>query len=80
MICSFECTFCVLCVANVLEDVSQTAAVVLYRVLFVRRSIGAATTTLASVRQQTTAKLRPINVEAHREFAKSIKRTPPTER
>jgi hypothetical protein len=80
MICSFECTFCVPCVANVLEDVCPNCGGG-----FVRRPVRPSVNWrgdnyLGKYPATITVKLRPIDVKAHREFAKSIKGTPPPER
>lgn len=80
MICSFECTFCQDCVDNVLENVCPNCAGG-----FVSRPIRPAQEYVEGVSlQQYPASiekvLSPVNVEAHQDFIKPIKKIKPEDR
>ena len=80
MICSFECTFCKSCVDEVLENVCPNCGGG-----FCRRPVRPKQNLrnenyLGKYPASTEVKHRPVNTEAHREFAMKIKDTPPYER
>ena len=80
MICSFECTFCKSCVDEVLENVCPNCGGG-----FCRRPVRPKQNLrnenyLGKYPASTQVKHRPVDIEAHREFAMKIKDTPPYER
>jgi uncharacterized protein len=79
-ICSYECTFCANCVATVLGNVCPNCGGG-----FVARPIRPSINWkgdnyLGKDPASTTAKHRPVNMEAHTRFAAAIKPIPPEKR
>src|SRR5262245_12639222 len=77
MICSFECTFCRTCVANILENVCPNCGGG-----FCPRPIRPENDWtngdyLGSYPASTKVRHRPVSTTLHREFSKSIKSIPP---
>ncbi len=80
MICSFECTFCAACVADVLGDVCPNCGGG-----FVPRPVRPARdwrggNSLARYPAATTPRHRPVDAAAHDAFAGPIRGIPPRER
>jgi hypothetical protein len=80
MICSFECTFCVACVNDVLGNVCPNCGGG-----FCPRPVRPATNWkgddyLGKYPASTVVKYRPVDVEQHRQFALSIKTIAPEQR
>src|SRR5437867_573771 len=80
MICSFECTFCVDCVTDVLQNVCPNCGGD-----FVPRPIRPSKNwrgdnDTAHYPPSKTVKHRPVDRAAHEEFAKPIRNVPPAER
>jgi uncharacterized protein len=79
-ICSYECTFCVTCVDNVLENVCPNCAGG-----FVPRPIRPAKNWrgdnyLGKDPASPVVRHRPVERERHRVFAKELRRIPPENR
>ena len=80
MICTYECTFCKHCVDAVLENVCPNCGGG-----FCPRPIRPSNNLkndnyLGKDPASTKVRHKPVNIEAHREFSKSIKNVPPHER
>jgi len=80
MICTYECTFCKECVENILQNVCPNCGGG-----FVPRPIRPKHNLrndnyLGKDPASTTVKHRPVDIEAHRQFAATIKDIPPDER
>jgi len=80
MICTYECTFCKRCVDEVLENVCPNCGGG-----FCPRPIRPSHNLkndnyLGKDPASTKVRHNPVNIEAHREFSKSIKNIPPHER
>jgi hypothetical protein len=79
-ICSYECTFCVTCVEQVLGNVCPNCGGG-----FVQRPIRSATNWngdnfLGNDPAGTKVKHRPVDVAAHRQFLAKLKTIPPDKR
>ena len=77
MICSFECTFCRTCVANILENVCPNCGGG-----FCPRPVRPETDWkngdhLGAHPATTKIRHRPVNATLHKQFSKSIKSIPP---
>lgn len=80
MICSYECTFCRECVGKVLKNVCPNCGGG-----FVPRPIRPANNLrnnnyLGHAPASTTVRHRPVDAEAHQQFAEPIKDIPPEKR
>ena len=80
MICSYECTFCKLCVETLLENVCPNCGGG-----FCPRPIRPSQNLkndnyLGKDVASTKIKHRPVNIDAHRIFAQKIKHIPPHKR
>ena len=80
MICSYECTFCQSCVDSVIENVCPNCGGG-----FCPRPVRPShnlrdNNFLGNDPASTTIRHRPINIDAHKMFSKSIKAIPPHQR
>ena len=80
MICSYECTFCRDCVTQILENVCPNCGGGFHaRPIRPNRNLRNGNY-LGNDPASTTVKHKPVDVEAHKRFAASIKHTPPNTR
>jgi len=80
MICSFECTFCQACVDTVLDNVCPNCGGG-----FTRRPVRPSqdrkdSNYLGKYPASPKTKHKPVNVLAHRAFAATLSKIPPTDR
>jgi uncharacterized protein len=79
-ICSFECTFCATCVADVLLDVCPNCGGGFERRPVRPRQNLRGDNDVGHHPASRTVRHRPVDVAAHRAFAESIRATPPAKR
>jgi hypothetical protein len=77
MICSFECTFCRLCVVKVLADVCPNCGGGFCPRQIRPRNDWKAGDFLGAHPASTAVRHRPVNSTTHRRFAATIKTIPP---
>ena len=80
MICSFECTFCKSCVDEVLENVCPNCGGGFCKRPIRPKDNWRDDNYLGKYPPSTTVKYRPVDPEAHRQFAAKIKKITPNER
>ena len=80
MICTYECTFCRDCVENVLQNVCPNCGGGFCPRPQRPKNNWRGDNYLGKDPASTMVKHRPVDVEAHREFANKIKDIPPQQR
>ncbi len=80
MICSYECTFCRTCVNEVLENVCPNCGGGFSPRPIRPRENLRGDNYLGKDPASTAVRHRPVDIEAHGEFARQIKQVPPHER
>ncbi len=80
MICSYECTFCKKCVDEVLENVCPNCGGGFSPRPHRPRQDLKAGNYLGNDPASRVIKYNPVNIEAHKTFAQTIKKTPPRQR
>ena len=77
MICTYECTFCKQCVEEILENVCRNCGGGFCPRPIRPRNNLKDDNYLGKDPASTKVKHRPVDIEAHREFASRIKNIPP---